>query len=260
MSDIFREVDEEIRREHFAALWQRYGTYLMVFVAVIALGTLAISSWNTYRDSQRAQQSDQFIAAMALLEQQDRPEEAVRAFDALAQQAGGGYGVLARFQKAAAWQIAGDWEQAVNVYDDIANDGGADALLRDLARIKAAHILVDKTSLDDLTARLSNVLNESNPLRLLAKDAIAFALFNAGDIEAARNEYELLSFNPLTPPNMRFRANQMLAVLGPGSNRVPVDSFSTPPPAEAQDGGNAVSGSETASEAEPESVTGNTEQ
>ncbi len=260
MSDIFREVDEEIRREHFGALWQRYGKYLIAFATVIALGTLAISSWNSYRDRQRTQQSDQFIAAMELLEQQDRPEQAVRAFDALAQQAGGGYRVLAHFQKAAAWQRAGDWQQAVNVYDEIANDGKADALLRDLARVKAAHILVDKTSPDDLRARLSNVLDESNPLRLLAKDVIAFALFNAGDIAAARNEYELLSFNPLTPPNMRFRANQMLAVLGPGPNRVPMESLSTPLLAEEQDVGNAVSGSETASEAEPESVTGNTEQ
>ncbi len=260
MSDIFREVDEEVRREHFTALWKRYGNYLIAFVAVIALTTLAISSWNNYRNSQRAQQSDLFMSAFELLEEQDKPEEAVRAFDALAQEAGAGYRLLAGFQKAAAWQKAGDWEQAVNVYDEIANDGQADALLRDLARVKAAHILMDKSSPADLRARLSNVLDESNPLRLLAKDAIAFALFNAGELEAARSEYELLSFSPLTPPSMRFRANQMLAVLGPTENRVPAESFSTAPLTEEQDAGNIVSDDETATEAEPESVTESTEQ
>ena len=42
MSDIFREIDEELRRDNFAKLWERYGQYLIglaVLIVLITAGT-----------------------------------------------------------------------------------------------------------------------------------------------------------------------------------------------------------------------------
>ena len=42
MSDIFDEVDEEVRREQFKKLWERYGN---LFVALAVLIVAAVGGW-----------------------------------------------------------------------------------------------------------------------------------------------------------------------------------------------------------------------
>ena len=45
MSDIFTEVDEEVRREQIKKLWERYGSY---FVAAAFLVVAAVAAWRAY--------------------------------------------------------------------------------------------------------------------------------------------------------------------------------------------------------------------
>ena len=44
MSDIFDEVDEEVRREQFRKLWERYGN-LFIAVAVLILAPIVALMW-----------------------------------------------------------------------------------------------------------------------------------------------------------------------------------------------------------------------
>ena len=45
MSDIFREVDEEVRREKLQQLWERHGNLI---VAAALLVVLAVGGWRGY--------------------------------------------------------------------------------------------------------------------------------------------------------------------------------------------------------------------
>src|SRR6478609_3918140 len=49
MSDIFREIDEELRRDNVAKLWERYGKYIVGLAAVIVLATGAAVGWREYQ-------------------------------------------------------------------------------------------------------------------------------------------------------------------------------------------------------------------
>ena len=238
VSDIFREVESDLRREQALALWQAYGKYVIAGAAVIAGGGLLVTLWLTYQAGQRAAQSDRYIAAIESIAD-DPSTMSADVFADLADGASAGYRALARFQEAALLAEAGSVERAVEAYDRIAADGGVDRSLRDLARVKAAYLLADRSNPDELRARLAPLLTETNPWRLAAKDAIAFAYFTVGDDATARSEYEVLALNPLTPPNMRLRANQMLAILGPapaGSQSAEDAGPSTANPAGPQTG------------------------
>jgi hypothetical protein len=45
VSDIFSEVDEEVRRERLKKLWERYGGLL---IAACVLVVVAVGGWRTY--------------------------------------------------------------------------------------------------------------------------------------------------------------------------------------------------------------------
>jgi len=46
VSDIFREVDEEVRRDQFKKLWERYGIF---FIALAVLFVAAVGGWRGYQ-------------------------------------------------------------------------------------------------------------------------------------------------------------------------------------------------------------------
>ena len=66
-----------------------------------------------------------------------------------------GYALLARMKEAAAQLETGDRTGAVAAYDALAADSGLDPLLRDVSSLKAAMLLFDTASADELKLRLN---------------------------------------------------------------------------------------------------------
>ena len=100
MSDIFREIDEELRRDNIAKLWERYGAYLIGFAVVVVLITAGIVGWREYRSRQLQAEGTRYAAAVDLA-RKGEDDKAVQAFATVARDASGGHSLLARFEEAA---------------------------------------------------------------------------------------------------------------------------------------------------------------
>jgi len=66
MSDIFQEVEEDVRRERYEQLWKKYGNYMIAAAAVVVLAVGGYQAWKAYDLNQRQQISDRYQAAQAL--------------------------------------------------------------------------------------------------------------------------------------------------------------------------------------------------
>ena len=131
MSDIFREIEDELRRDNLLKLWQRYGKYIIA-VLVLALAIAGgIVAWRDHQLKQRQAQSVRYAGALSLL-RQGKEAEAAKIFGSIAQE-GGGYGQLAVFEGADLAAKAGDRKAAVAAYDNIASSSSVDPEFRDLA-------------------------------------------------------------------------------------------------------------------------------
>jgi hypothetical protein len=49
VSDIFREIDEELRRDNFRKLWSRYGRYVIAAVVLVLVVAGAIVAWRYHQ-------------------------------------------------------------------------------------------------------------------------------------------------------------------------------------------------------------------
>ena len=99
MSDIFREVDEEVRRERLTQLWNRYGSLL---IAACVLLVAAVGGWRGYewwQTKKAAEAGAQFEAAIALSDQ-GKHKEAEEAFAKLSAGGPANYRMLAKFREA----------------------------------------------------------------------------------------------------------------------------------------------------------------
>jgi hypothetical protein len=221
MSDIIREVDEELRRERMMKLWDRYGVYAVAAAVIVVLAVGGWRGWQWYSEREAAKSGARFEAAMALVNENKR-SDAETAFNTLAKDGSGGYRMLARFRAATE---AGKTNASAGVaaYDAIAADASIEAALRDLARVQAALLLVDTAPVAEIRSRMEPLLGPSSPFRNSAREVLGLAHYRAGERAAAAKLFgEILTDQDL-PPAMRNRAQVMTALLaGEGAASTPV--------------------------------------
>jgi hypothetical protein len=212
MSDIFREVDEDIRRERFKKLWDRFGVYVIALAVLIVVATAGYRIYVYLQEKEAEEAGDKFTAALQLASG-GKHDEAVNALSEIVADGSGGYPVLARFRIATEKVATGDKTGAVAELDAVANDGSAQPLIRDMARLRAALILVETASLADLEARIGSLAGTGNPWRNTARELLGLGAWRAGDFAAARKYFQQISDDQDKPRDIAQRADVMLALI-----------------------------------------------
>jgi len=213
LSDIFREIDEELRRDNIAKLWERYGAYLIGFAVLVVLITAGIVGWREYRSRQLQAEGTRYAAAVDLA-RQGEDDKAVQAFATVARDASGGHSLLARFEEAALKAKQGDEGGAVMIYDAVANDASLDRSYRDLATILSAMHGLAKGDPKAAIERVAPLTQAGQPWRASALEVTAIAKLKAGDRPAALDTYKQISDDPDAPQGIRARAAEMVSALG----------------------------------------------
>ena len=228
MSDIFREVEEEVRRERFEKLWKKYGDYFIAGVAVVILAAGGSQAWRYYAAKQRAEASTAYITAQELA-QAGQSDKAAEAFARLAESAPSGYAQLARLQEADAMLAAGKSADAVALYRKIAADGGS--TFGDVARVRAAWAIVDTAPKSDVQTLLAPLTDPSSAWRPVAQEILAYADYRAGDTKSALATYKSLAAKTDAPNGIVQRAHAMADFIEAGGD----DNYGTvPEPADAR--------------------------
>ena len=207
---LFREIEEDLRQEHWAKLWKRYGNYFVGAVLAVVLSVAGYQGWRAYDIATRQSDGERFAAALALAGDK-QTQAAAEAFAGLAADATAGYALLARFQEAALLAERGEPAAA---YADLAQDPGVDAVYRDLAVILGAFHEMNGPGAGDLSARLAPLTADGNPWRHSAKELTAVLAARAGDRTKARALFTALAADATAPQGIRARAGEMLAILG----------------------------------------------
>src|SRR5262245_8351159 len=66
VSDLFREIDEELRRDNLLKLWREYGKYIIALVVLVLLIAGGIVAWRDHQATERRAQGGRFASALAL--------------------------------------------------------------------------------------------------------------------------------------------------------------------------------------------------
>ena len=213
MADIFKEVEEDLRREKLEKLWQRYGKAVIALAVLAVVATAGGVASKDYQKRREAKLAEQYGAAIALTDPSSGDLAKADAALANIADAGGGYGALAALERAAVKAKAGDLDGAGKIYDDLAADGSTPAALRDLARLLKAMRLVDSGDPAALTASLTPLMAPENPWRFSATELTALLALRSGDQKRATELFTQLADDQAAPSSLRARAAEMAAAL-----------------------------------------------
>jgi hypothetical protein len=216
VSDIFREVDEEVRREQLKKLWDRYGNYVVVAAVLLVA---AVAAWRAYMwwEARKAAETGAAFEAATALAEAGKRSEAEAAFAKIAADGTAGYRHLARMREAA--ELAqSDAKAAITAYDQIAADRAVGPVLQDLAALRAAALLIDTGALEEAQRRLEPLAANDRTFRHTAREFLVLAAWRAGDTAAAKRWFDLIMTDAQTPAATRSRV-EMLMALGTGASR-----------------------------------------
>ncbi|WP_291867205.1 tetratricopeptide repeat protein [Bradyrhizobium sp.] len=213
MSELFDEVDEDVRRDQLKKIWDQYSIYI---VAGALLIIAAVGGWRgyAYLEAKKAAEAGAAFDKASELSEQNKHTEAEAAFADLAAKAPSGYRTLARL-RAAAEAVSRDPQAAARLYDDIAADRSVGAPEQDLARVRAAGLLLETSAYPDMLQRLEPATAPGSTFRHTARELLALSAWRASDTAAARQWLDVIANDAETPPSLRSRAEALQALLPP---------------------------------------------
>ena len=141
---------------------------------------------------------------------------AIAAFASVAANAPEGYRVLAQLHEAALQADDGNLPAASALWDQIAADGSADPLLRELASLTWCLYHADKDDPSLVSARLKPLAEPGGAWRSFAQEQLALLELRQGHTDAARTQFTRLAQDTTAPTGVRNRATAVLAHLGAG--------------------------------------------
>ena len=215
MTDIFREVDEDVRSEKLTKSWAKYSILVYGAAAAIVLGTAAYT-YSKHQNTVAAEAAGAKFLAAGELARAQKSVEAEAAFEALAKDSAPGVRALSLL-RAAQEQSLTDRAGAVKAFDGLAADASVPPLLQEAARLRAGLLRADEADKAELENRLGPLLNGA--FRYSARETLALQALKRGELEEAGRQLDQLIVDPNTPASMRQRA-QALASLARGGGKI----------------------------------------
>lgn len=211
MSDIFREVEEEVRREHYRKLWDRYGFYAVTLVVAVILAVAGFTLYRSWKHGQAEAAADTYEIASAEAGEGNL-EAAMSRFTALRAEGPAGYAAIAGMRLAAALADANRPAETVALYDELLQTV-SDPSLKAAIAIKLAWMVADIEPVDQIKARVAAYAGDESPWRHAARELLAYQEYRGGRFAEAKAAFEALSADPGSPRGVKDRADRMVDVL-----------------------------------------------
>ena len=214
MSDVFEQVEEELRSERYKRLAR---TWLPVVGGVLLVALIAALAWWGWQSMETSKADKASMAYDRGLEalQANNPVGADAAFTQAAKEGNGVYKSMALQQRAGIALDAGRDAEALALHDEAAK-ATRDPLIADAAAFKALLLAVDIETLEQVQARAKALTGEKRPFSAFARETEALALLQHGKVAEAKDMLAILKNDLDTPEAVSRRAQLALDAIESG--------------------------------------------
>ncbi len=159
---LLREVQEELRREQLRKIWDNYNGLIVAGAVFLLLAVGGYKFLESRRIAAEQTAGAEFSAAENLSDQK-KEDEAKKIFTKLAETGPAGYGAIAKLRLAGEQVKAGKIADAVATYDSLAEQSGADELLKSFAQLQAASLRLPDADYAEIQNRLTPLAGDDAP-------------------------------------------------------------------------------------------------
>ena len=213
MSDVFQEVDEELREEKYKSIWRKYKYYVIGGVILFVLAIAANAFWKDYNLKEINDRSERFFTALEMA--QEDKVNAITLLEEFAskEEKNAKYNVLiARFSEAAIRRSEKDFNGALVIYKSLANNNISD-FYADYAKLSSAEMLITLNNKKEARLILDNLINNSSDLKYIAMEYLGYIEIDEGNFSKARTIFINIAEEASSSVNMKNRSREVLSIL-----------------------------------------------
>ena len=206
MSDILRQVDEELRQDRLLNLWRRYRIYLICGLILLIGSVLGFQINKSVKQSFYEGEVEKYIGTSDLLDFNETIENLGKIENSNQLLISG----IAQIKIAILLMENGKIQESKDKLLEIINDGKANAILTDLAIYFYLMSSLNDIPMDEINAYLSNNKLENSSFKYLFKEIIAIKNLLAGNIKLSKEKFKELVNDDNTPRDIEIRAAKFL--------------------------------------------------
>ena len=212
MSDIFQEVDKELREEKYKTIWTKYKYYIIGFFVLFVFGVGFNSFWKQHSYNEVNDRSTRFFAAMELA-QEDKASAIIMLQEFVSKEKDSSeyHAMIARFAEAAIRRSEKDFSGALAIYDEIRLDE-ISIFYGDYAKLSSAEMLIALNDVDRAIVILLEISSNFSELKFIAEEYLGYILINRGNYTEAKTVFKSLAEEASVSLNMRNRSKEILSI------------------------------------------------
>ena len=212
MSDIFQEVNEELREEKFKTIWQRYKYYIIAIIVLLIFSVGFNAFWKQHSLNEVNERSARFFSAMEIA-QEDKTSAVLilEEFASKEKSSSEYHSMIARFSEAAIRRSDKDFSGALIIYEELSGNN-ISIFYKDYAKLSSAEMLMALRNIKEAKIVLEALASSSSDLKFIAKEYIGYIEINEGNISKARDIFKNLSEEASVSLNMKNRSKEILSV------------------------------------------------
>ncbi len=226
MNDIFDETEENLRADQWVAIVKKALPWVTGALSAALLVTLIVWGWQAYQGSVSSKNSEVYEAAEDAKIKGDKVTAKAK-FEEATKVGNPNYKALALMELAGMAADDNNTTEAIKDFDAAAATAKS-PIMADTAAYKAALLAIDTASFADIEKRLKPLTGDKRPLSALAKEALALAKLQNGDVKGARSDLQVLSLTLGAPDGVKQRAEAEVMAIDSGALPTALDVMKRP--------------------------------
>tara|TARA_Y200000002_G_scaffold108340_1_gene88654 strand:- start:463 stop:1095 length:633 start_codon:yes stop_codon:yes gene_type:complete len=206
MSDILRQVDEELRQDRLLNLWRRYRIYLICGIILLISSVLGYQINKSVNQSFYEGEVEKYISTSDLVDFNQAVENLGKIENSNQLLISG----IAQIKISSLLMENGKIQESKAKLLEIINEGKTDDFITDLAIYFYLMSSLNDMPIDEVNTYLTSNKLENSPLKYLFKETIAIKNLLAGNIKISIEKFDELINDENTPRDTVIRAAKFL--------------------------------------------------
>ena len=209
---LLREVIDDVKNEQLQQMWNKYGLYIIIGIALILTVTISFESIKSWREKKNQEISNSYSIALSL-HNQGRLDESLDLYNSLASRDLGIYDDLAKIQIANVYFEQGKTDDAINVLELMTKGSDTVDQMKKIATLKLISYKLDNNAPAQEISNLIATISDDEESSGIAKEMLAMLYVRENDLLKAKEEYQKIIASGSAPDNLKSRALDMINLL-----------------------------------------------
>ena len=211
MTNIFNEVDEDIRKERYQNLWSKYGKYIIGFLVLI----VTIFSLTQYLQSKNTSDNkkilDTYFTAIESIEK-NQLDLADQNLKTVYNEKNKTLAAVSSIKLSQVYLEDNQKNQALSLLKDTYSNNSLDSIYRELALYKYIMINFENIEVSNIENMISLIENNNSEFNLYFQEMIGIKHLTLGNTKKANSIFTNLSLDENTPFDLRMRLDKLIQI------------------------------------------------